>query len=170
MQKPDVYALRGYLNDDPVAILGGARSLKRDVKNLPSGCVRIGANQHADNKGIFPEFTVMQDLPVYYKLNDPESTLIISNHYHIASYVIKHLPNKKPFTGMIAAWIACMMTSGPVILCGMDCYKDDKRFPYDKHLELWKSFFDNNSDIKNPHRIYAMSGPLINIFGKWELK
>ena len=79
------------------------------------------------------------------------------------------------YSSSLATWLACWLGCEPVLLCGMDCYQGQRSpdadprdlaytYPLEQHLKFWRQAFE-----RCPHaeRIRAMSGPLVEVFGKY---
>jgi hypothetical protein len=166
----DFYTLRNKYAGKPIAVLGGGSSLKNDVKKLPKGCIKIAANHHATERRIPVQYIFFQDLPVNEKIQNKGRAKTITT-FSIGDYKLEHLPRRLPYSGMVAAWIASIMTDKDIILCGMDCYVELERFPHKRHINEWAAILNEKSKIPitNPSRIYAMSGVLsLLVFKKWE--
>jgi hypothetical protein len=81
------------------------------------------------------------------------------------------------FSASLATWLACYLECDPVLLCGMDCYQGEQKYfypndfchpaqnyPLENHLEAWRPALRY---CPSSWRIKAVSGPLMEIFGKW---
>jgi hypothetical protein len=163
------------------AILGGGPSLPADLKKLPADCVLISVNDHAFHF-CQPDVLVYQDT-----LNRAPAVAEVLKNFH-GTVVSPHTDSNVILpigwwdgnqSSCLATWYACWVGYDQVILCGMDCYQGPVKYchprpgydhpifraPLEKHFEIWAKAFDKCS---HPERITAMSGPLIEVFGKYE--
>lgn len=83
------------------------------------------------------------------------------------------------FSSSLATWFALWSDYNPVILCGMDLYQGKVKYchprlgvdhvawhaPLENHLRFWRQAFVR---CPHPERIRAMSGPLVQLFGRYE--
>lgn len=83
------------------------------------------------------------------------------------------------FSSSLAVWFACAAGFERVLLAGMDCYQGERKywyerpgyshpcfnFPLDNHLWAWSAALDK---CPNADRIKAVSGTLVEVFGRWE--
>ncbi len=168
----------------PAAVLGGGPSLPTDLERLPKHCVLIAVNYHAFYH-CEPRWMVYLDDP----MSNPHMMKIIRDRR-----VTKVCPDSE-FGGSVrmdveywrgnvssttATWLALWMGCDPVILCGMDCYQGPVKYchpmegvhppawdyPLADHLRTWLEECKNS--VPHPDRIRVMSGPLINLFEKFE--
>jgi len=186
MQKAKMSQYRDRYAGRPAAVLGGGPSLPGDMEQLPPGCVLIGVNNHA----FFvcePNYMVYNDRPVDHPdlsaaiyacpkrvkrvSSDPTSDILFDVDVWTGFY-----------SSNTATWFACWMGCNPVILCGMDCYQGDVKYfhewtrvknlveftnqPLEHHIRPWIE--DAKNKCLHPERIRAMSGPLMNVFGRYE--
>lgn len=171
----DIYAGR------PAAVLGGGPSLPADLEKLPPGCLLIAVNYHAFYF-CRPEFMVYNDGPD----SDPMLLEAVQRFKGIrvspdpTSDINFDIPAWTGFySSNTAAWFALWMGCDPVILCGMDCYQGAEvychpseidrpsfHYPLDFHTRPWIE--DGRNLLPHVERLKAMSGPLINIFGRYE--
>jgi uncharacterized Rossmann fold enzyme len=175
--------LHDHFHGRPAAILGGGPSLPGDLKRLPKEAVLIAVNDHALHF-CEPEFMVFMDIPNAQIL--PELTQAV-NHFHGTKVSITPLSDvdlsgsefwNGGFTSSLATWFALYLGCNPVILCGMDCYQGNVKYchprpnfyhpvmdyPLEMHFIAWRKAFEK---CPHPERIFAMSGPLIEIFGSY---
>ena len=82
------------------------------------------------------------------------------------------------FSSSLAVWFACAAGFEQVLLAGMDCYQGPRAYWYDRpgyshpctrsHLEdnlrAWAPAF---MLVEGADRIRAVSGPLVEVFGRW---
>lgn len=168
----------------PVAVLGGGPSLPEDLKKIPTESILIGVNHHF-HRLINADYVVFMD-----KLNRPGNLLKkgldqmsgvvrISHYSEQSDYNIDVDYWDGGFSSTLATWLGCYITTGPVLLCGMDCYQGKEKYFYDigrplthrtytssleSNLKAWGKAFGN----VDTNRIKAVSGPLIELFGKYE--
>lgn len=165
----------------PAAILGGGPSLPEDLKKLPTHCMMISVNDHAFYH-CQPHVMVYQDHlrvapAVANALEDFDVTVVCPwKNSHV------ELPKgwwDGNMSSALATWYALYIGCDPVILCGMDCYQGEEKYchprpgfdhpifrvPVKKHQEKWREAF---TKCPHPERIKAMSGPLVDVFGKYE--
>lgn len=164
------------------AILGGGPSLPDDMAKLPKDCVLIGVNHHS-LRLCKPDFIVymddLQKIPALQNgLNGYDGTVV-------SPFATSHVTLPKGqfwdggFSSTLATWFALWSGYEPVILCGMDCYQGEQKYfyeregfhhpvfdaPLENHLRAWRFALKR---CPNPQHIRAMSGPLVEIFGKYE--
>lgn len=175
-------AYRDRFKGRPAAVLGGGPSLPTDMKRLPNGCVLIAVNYHAGYL-CQPDFMVYNDHPesdpilakavldFKGKLVSPEPSSDIQFDVDVWTGF---------FSSNTATWFALWMGCDPVLLCGMDCYQGERVYchdyedkevfhhPLDHYLNVWVE--DARNMLPNWQRVKAMSGPLVNIFGRYEGK
>lgn len=166
----------------PAAVLGGGPSLPGDMARLPEGCVLIAVNEHA-SQICEPDFVVFSDNPTQHdelmQVLQSTSAVRVSEHRDFSDVEMDVHPWSYCYSSTMAAWLACWMGCNPVLLCGMDCYQGKQvyfhpheghvpamNFGLDFHLRPWKE----EGIYKLPHveRVKAMSGPLVEVFGKYE--
>lgn len=166
----------------PAAILGGGPSLPDDMAKLPKDCVLIGVNHHS-LRLCKPDFIVYMD--------DPQKIAALQNGLSgydgtvVSPFATSHVTLPKGqfwdggFSSTLATWFALWSGYEPVILCGMDCYQGEQKYfyeregfyhpvfdaPLENHLRAWRFALKR---CPNPQHIRAMSGPLVEIFGKYE--
>lgn len=167
----------------PAAILGGGPSLPKDLKRLPEDCLLIAVNDHAFHH-CGPHVLVYQDRLSW----SPRVADVMEDFSGVVVCPWKNSHVKLPVdwwdanqSSCLATWYACWMGFSPVILCGMDCYQGDVKYchpvkynpalpifntPLNYHLDLWRGAFEA---CPHPERIRAMSGPLVEVFGKYEV-
>lgn len=174
--------MQGIHQGRPAAILGGGPSLPMDIERLPPNCVLFSVNHHALEIGVPADYLVYND--------DPETTaglwravqnfdgLRFSTHQTSDVYF-----DVDVWTGFYsshtATWIALYMGCDPVLLCGMDCYQGEVKhchpgepkshthdLPLDHHVRPWRE--DGLNLFPQVDRVKALSGPLVNVFGKYE--
>jgi hypothetical protein len=166
----------------PAAVLGGGPSLLTDMKLLPAGCLLFAVNYHAFYF-CKPKFMVYND--------DPETDGMLMHAVKTVG-ALKCSPDQKTtdvifdvevwtgsYSSNTATWLALYMGCNPVILCGMDLYQGVKKYchefakpsfihdyPLEHHLRPWVE--EARASCPHPERIKAMSGPLVDVFGKYE--
>ena len=172
----------------PAAVLGGGPSLPGDMARLPEGCVLIAVNNHAFHI-CKPDFMVYNDRPE----DHPDLGAAI---YAAAGKVTRVSPDPTSdiifdvnvwtgfFSSNTAAWFGLWMGCDPVILCGMDCYQGEVKYfhewtrtpglveyhnhPLDFYIRPWVE--EGRNLCPHPERLRAMSGPLVSIFGQYQVK
>ena len=162
------------------AVLGGGPSLPADMAMLPRHCLLIAVNYHA-LRLCRPVFMVYNDQPEM----DPYLAWAVEN-----KAIVKVSPDRSSdiffgvpvwtcfYSSNTAAWFALWMGCDPVILCGMDLYQGTQvyfhptdrdspcfHYPLDQHLRPWIE--DGQKLLPHPDRLRAMSGPLVNVFGRY---
>lgn len=166
----------------PAAILGGGPSLIEDIKKLPLRCILIAVNYHA-LKICHPDFMVYND--------DPETDPLLLEAVetfdgmnvspHKTSDILFDIPVWTGFySSNTAAWFALWMGCDPVILCGHDLYQGERKYfheyqhdvpcfhyPLEHHIRPWMEDF--RAYCPNPERLRAVSGPLVKLFGAYEV-
>lgn len=190
--KPSITLLKEKHGSAPVAILGGGPSLPNDLKRLPDNAVLIGVNHHY-TKLTAAQYCVFMDHPKPYGNNEfnlintlatLNDTIKISQYIQYSDYVLDANFWDGGFSSTLATWLGSYISSGPVLLCGMDCYQNGNYFyklssemkkllstrpqyknGIEPHLKAWRPALTH---IEKPERIKAMSGPLIELFGGYE--
>lgn len=174
-------ALKDRFRGNAAAVLGGGPSLPEDLKRVPEGAVLIAVNYHAFYY-CAPDFMVYNDTPE----TNPLQELAVREHksIHVSPEPSSDVDFDVDvwtghFSSNTATWFALWLGCDPVILCGMDCYQGPVKhcppstyhspvFDYglDHYLRPWTEEGVKVLDVK---RVKAMSGPLVNVFGKYEL-
>jgi hypothetical protein len=165
------------------AILGGGPSLPSDLACLPKNCTLISVNDHALHH-CTPDYLVHMDNK-WEKCPELKQALDSFKGVVVSPFANSHIALPKGqwwdggFTSTLATWFACWMGADPVILCGMDCYQGEVKycrprpgfyhpvfdFPLENHLRAWRFALKKCPDA---HVIRAMSGPLVEVFGRYE--
>lgn len=171
----DVFAGR------PAAVLGGGPSLLDDMRRLPPKCLLIAVNYHA-LLYCKPDFMVYNDHPSSTPelLSAVQSTAAIRVSSDPTSEIVFDVDVWTGFySSNTATWFALWIGCNPVILCGMDLWQGEVKYchpyqhdepnfhyPLDHHLRPWIE----EGRVRLPHieRVRAMSGPLIEVFGRYE--
>lgn len=185
--KPDLSVLHQSTSKS-IAVLGAGMSLPEDIKHLPKDCIKISCNHHAmmiidcdymafldpvdsNHSQEFKDVVRAASIPrvSVWNLDYTDYYCVNENPWHEASD-----------TGRFATWLACYITSGDVILCGMNLrlqgeknhfYDSDDDIshwggsPIEVKLAQWKEVFTR---CYRPERVKAMSGILVNTFGEYE--
>jgi hypothetical protein len=168
--------------NEPIAVLGAGPNLPDDMTQIPDNSILIGLNWHASE---LPEldldFMCFCDSPKF----KPELLPMVEAYEGKRLTYIKEYADiliDVPFywgglTFGLGVWAACFMTTGPVILAGMDCRQTGRYFYQEegepdpdwlpKHMSVFHRVFD---ECDSPARIRAASGPLVKVFGRWGLK
>lgn len=162
-------------------MLGGGPNLPGDLERIPGDAVLIAVNCHALSL-VYVDYLCFCDDPAGW---DPELRNVVEGY---AGQRLTFVPGwgdwdfDVPFlyggmAGTFATWCACYMTDGPVLLCGMDCFQSDRvyfysdpearhvcqDYPVADHLAAWRVCL---SECLEPGRIWAVSGPLVGVFGE----
>lgn len=164
----------------PAAVLGGGPSLPADMARLPKDCLLIAVNYHAFHL-CQPDFMVYNDHPG----QDPILEAEVQRHRAVlvSPEPTSDIEFDEPvwvgfYSSNTAAWFALWMGCDPVILCGMDCYQGDRVYfheyedkpnyhlPLDHHIRPWIE--DAKNMLPGWERIRVMSGPLVDLFGRYE--
>jgi hypothetical protein len=181
LKKKKLSTLRDRYTYRPAAVLGGGPSLPADIRRLPKNCLLIAVNYHAFYH-CQPDYMVYNDSPD----TDPLMAVEVEKHRTV-------LVSPEPTSDIIfdvdeiwtgfyssntATWFALWLGCNPVILCGMDLYQGTEiychpserdvpayHYSMDMHLRPWVE--DARNSVPHPERIRAMSGPLVNVFGKY---
>lgn len=165
----------------PAAVLGGGPSLPADMAKLPPDCVLIAVNHHALLL-CQPEFMVYNDHPDNF--SELAAALKDDRIIRVSPEPTSHIEfDVDVWTGFYssntAAWFALWMGCDPVILCGMDCYQGDRKYfheyedgPHlhydsDHYIRPWVE--DARARLPHPERVRVMSGPLVNLFGQYQV-
>lgn len=165
----------------PAAVLGGGPSLAKDLRLLPADCLLIAVNYHALYY-VQADYMVYNDHPASSPglLAAVESTKAVRVSPDPTSEIEFDV---KVWTGFYssntAAWFALWMGCDPVILCGMDLWQgavkychpyqhDEPNFHYslEHHLRPWIE--EGRTQLPHIERVRVASGPLIEVFGKYE--
>ena len=170
--------------DLPAAILGGGPSLPGDLAKVPGEALLFSVNEHALQL-IRVDYLVFRDPPEKF----PALKQTIQNFDGLRLSQLMRWSDidlsgvrwwDAPFSSSLATWLACWMGCNPVLLCGMDLYQGKQKYFYDRsdfrltasqvapagpQLRTWRKGFEQCS---HPERIKAVSGPLVNIFGKYQ--
>jgi hypothetical protein len=174
-----IAALKDEHKDMPGAVLGGGPSLYADLGRLPIGTVMISVNHHA-LKYTWASYMVFWDSP---KSN--QAMLAAVHNYQgikaspLAEWTDVDLSGAEwwrgCFSSHLATWLACWTGCDPVLLAGMDCYRNAMpagadvrdnayKMPLSEHLDGWRPALEK---CDHPERIKAVSGPLVDVFGRF---
>jgi hypothetical protein len=165
----------------PGAVLGGGPSLMKDLKRVPPGAVMISVNYHALQLVRAECLVFMDDSRRYRAML--EATL---NYRGIKVSPLREWTDVDlsgadwwhgNFSSHLATWLACFLGCDPVLLCGMDCYQGERsadadprdnayNTPLVEHLKGWQEALQK---CPNADRIKAVSGPLTQLFGKYQV-
>jgi hypothetical protein len=172
--------LRNFHAGLPAVVLGGGPSLPVDLARLPrSIMVKFCVNQHG-LQFVQPDYLVFLDNP---DLN-PALQAAAQGRQLMTISRLKDWSDvdltgadwwQVGFSSHLATWLACWMGCDPVLLAGMDCYQGPRsadadprdnayNTPLAEHLAGWRQAFEK---CQHPERIKAISGPLVEIFGKY---
>lgn len=160
--------LRNRHKGQPAAVLGGGSSLAVDLLRVPPQSIMLSVNQRGLHL-VDCHYMVYLDRP------DRFSALLAAINT-FQGLKISHQPGSDVdfdveawdggFSAGLATWLACWMGCDPVLLCGMDCYQDERtpRFSLDDQLRAWRGALTN---MGGHERIRAVSGPLVELFGAY---
>jgi len=181
----DIQDLKEKFAGRPAAVLGGGPSLPGDLKRLPKDAILISVNNHA----LYfcePDYLVFMDIPNPQEFPELAQAVERFDGFRVSQTPLSDIYVKSVkywdggFSSTLATWFALYIGCDPVILCGMDCYQGEVKYahprpdfyhpaldaPLINHLNAWKPALEN---CPHPERIKAMSGPLVEIFGKYEV-
>lgn len=159
-------------------ILGGGTSLISDLKKTPVNIktVKIAVNHHANI--LFPEYSVVEDRHTMELMKDNSETIILGRHDLASINISGQVPYWRN-GGMSALYIADYLNFDKVVMCGFDCWKLAQRWHwhdelfklnpwnYDIHPEVMEAWKEVKGHLKRPENVFAMSGPLTEVFAKW---
>ncbi len=171
---------RDLYRDRPVAVLGGGPSLPDDLRIIPADSVLVAVNDHAFHH-CRPDYIVFCDRPTVDKdLFAAQEGMIGRRLCLYPEWCDFDLDVEIWYSGIsasLATWFACWLTSGLVLLCGFDLYQTpgyychdgrrneaDAAKPLENHLLPWRPA---RSRCRNGGRIRAVSGPLTEMFGRY---
>lgn len=182
--KPDLSVLY-QSTDKPIAVLGAGASLPDDLKKLPKDCIKISCNHHA-MKIVECDYMAFLD-PVDSNHSQDFKDVVRAGKVPRISvwnlqYTDYYCVNEDPWhqasdTGRFATWLACYITIGDVLLCGMNLrLQGEKNHFYDSDddvstwggsplptkLKQWGEVFER---CYKPERVKAVSGLLVDLFG-----
>jgi hypothetical protein len=180
--KPSIEALQDQHAGQTVAVLGGGPSLPTDLAIIPPQVVLMAVKQHA-LRLVKPDYLVFTERPEKrQELKDALaffSGTVVSPFAQWSDYLVDVPFWTGGFSSGFAAWLACYMGAGQVLLCGMDCYQGAQKYfcdrpgyyhpcfdyPVENSLAAWRPALDL---CENAENIRAVSGPLADIFGRYE--
>ncbi len=165
----------------PIAVLGGGPSLPADLRRIPAGTVLVAVNDHAFHH-CRPDYMVFCDrAPVVDSLFAAQEEMTGRRLCIYPEWCDFELDVEIWYSGIsasLATWFACWLTSGPVLLCGFDLYQTpgyychdgrrnevDMAKPLENHLLPWQPVLSN---CHHSERIRAVSGPLTEMFGRYD--
>jgi hypothetical protein len=164
-----------------IAICGGGPSLPKDLKKVPYNAIKISINDHA---ALNYNCKYMCFLDDYRNLSEDRVKAFesfkgvkISKLSNLSD--VKILPLgywRGAISGVLACWWADFVGAKNIIICGCDCYTSDKTYYHtdkyktpecaklgvDYNIQWWKPVKEKRPDI------YAVSGPLLEMFEKWQ--
>jgi len=182
MKKTKLSSLKDKYKGRAAAVLGGGPSLPSDIEKLPKDCLLIAVNYHAFYY-CEPTYMVYNDTPE----TNPLQLQAVREHkaIHVSPEPTTDVEFDVPnvwtgfFSSNTAAWFALWMGCEPVILCGMDCYQGPVKhclpstyhspmfdYPLEFYIRPWVE--DCKNSVPHPERLYAMSGPLVNVFQAYQ--
>ena len=143
-------------------VLGGGPSLPEHIKLIPENAVLFGVNYHA-SKLIDCDYIVFNDPVDYSGLKGQKVS-----RFRELSDIYRDSP-KGLNSGVIATLFALETGCNPVILAGMDCYQGQSYFhsdEYNRGQDIPLKDQLNYWNIVPKGNVFALGGPLIEIFGK----
>lgn len=167
-------------SDKPVAVLGAGPSLPEDLKLIPKDCILVSANHHSIRL-VKPDIMCFLD-PIdqqkgseYYNtvLNPPCTRISLDEIQHTDYYTVIEFPKElRPpgDSGRFSLWVASMITTGKIYLCGIGLRLQDQPNHFYDHtnyttwggpdlktkIDQWMKFID----YVGKERIEVVSGPL----------
>jgi hypothetical protein len=177
----------------PALVMGGGPSLPGDFELVMEAGIDpmlISVKQHAliycfGTEGFSPDiccFLEDPDAPDQGELRTAlmmaPQTYRVSPFYRWTNVSIDEPWWQGGFSSTLAVWFACAAGFEQVLLAGMDCYQGTRKYWYDRpgyahpcfdsplenHLAAWRPVFER---VPNAERIRAVSGPLVEVFGRW---
>lgn len=156
--------------------------MPEDMFFLPDDAVLISVNHHA-LRLCEPDYLVYMDDPQ--KVPELDEALRTFRGKRVNPKAERSdvlLPKRElwdgGFSSTLATWFALWLGFETVVLCGMDLYQGERKYfykrdfyhpvfdaPLENHLRAWRLAFRH---CPHPERIRAMSGPLVDVFGKFE--
>lgn len=170
----------------PAAILGGGTALRDDMQLLPPDTVLIAVNDHAFHIGVEPDYMVVMDDP---KIKPELSRIVrewrgglrVNELLDYSDVDLRGVVRPELRTGIWSAWLAMYLGCAPILLCGMDLYTNPVKYchphdefmghkyifdePLENHIKDWRKL----EKYPGHKRIRAMSGPLIEVFGAYNM-
>ena len=135
------------------------RSLMRDMKKIPEDAVLIAVNHH----GL--EYRSVQITPSSWTIVISTPRGLGTDPCATAGLLVSRQPEsdvdlggsdwwQARFSGQLACWFACWIGCDPVILCGMNLYRNEPptieevknlayQAPLEEHLKEWRYAFKN---------------------------
>ncbi len=173
--KPSVAELQGRFAGRPVALLGGGPSLPTDIDKISHlNPVLIGINHHAHLHGYPCDCIVFFDAPAgTNELAAAAQTapLVVTPHGNHATHMLDVPYINHGMTAGLGVWLADYMGADSIWLCGMDCYTGQMKhfhsteinqgFDLAGQVACWERITEHT---RAP--IKAISGPLVDVFGK----
>ena len=172
--------------DATIAVIGGGPKVMEDLHQIPKDAIIISANQHGFAAGLKPSYLVFGDNPEWNPAVMREivarknNLIVLSQLEKWTDYSYSHCGMwGAGDSGMRAVWTACYLTTGTVIVTGINLYTGKKRYFHDDVKESaqhtirylnklnkpqkWKLL---KGIIDNPARIRATDGCYDGIFTK----
>jgi hypothetical protein len=164
----------------PMAVLGGGPSLPADLAVIPDYAIKISVNHHALRLVECPYMVFLDDpieVPELFQALKDYGGLKISPKLQYSDIELDVPWWDGGFSSSLAVWLASWFRCTQVLLCGMDCYQGERKYfyerafshpvfdaPIENHLRAWRPAL---TECLNPDRIRAVSGPLVELFGKF---
>jgi hypothetical protein len=174
-------------------VMGGGPSLPEDfnrVMDIEADAVLVSVKQHAMIY-LAAEEDIAAEVCCF--LEDPDAagqeglktailmspgTWQVSPFYGWSNVVIDEPWWNGGFSSTLATWFACAAGFERVLLAGMDCYQGERKYWYDRPAyshPCFNSSVEDNLAAWRPagqfchdaDRIRAVSGPLVDLFGRW---
>jgi hypothetical protein len=179
-----LYDIQNKHKGQPAVILGGGPSLPEDLKRVPSEAVLFAVNDHAFHIGIRPDYMVTMDDPsikpaLYELATKPAGYLRVNELLQYTDIDMRGVDRPDARSGIFAAWLAIFLGCRPILLTGMDLYQGAVKYchnrdefmghkyifdePMETHLRDWRKL----QRYWGHQYIRAVSGPLVEIFGKY---
>lgn len=176
---------------DTALVLGGGPSIDGDFDLVMNGCDPwiVSVKQHGliylAQQGMASDACCFLERPGSAGQDGLRVALLMSPGLYLISPFDgwSHVRIDEPwwnggFSSSLAVWFACAAGFERVLVGGMDCYQGVRKYWYDRpgycHPSIHSSIDDNLSAWRPalercPHseRIRAVSGPLVEVFGRW---
>lgn len=167
-------------------ILGGGPSLPTDLQNCLSESILFAVNDHAFHIGVRPDYMVVMDDPIikpelYRIVTEGKGFVRVNELLQYTDIDMRGVPRPDARSGIFAAWLAMYFGCNPILLCGMDLYRGEKKYchdmdagmghkyifdePLETHLKQWSVL----KKYPNSRNIRAVSGPLTQLFGSYAI-
>ena len=149
-----------------ICVMGGGKSLDADLEQVEAD-VYISVNDHGARRRPVDYIVCMDNVHTGNKLEMRHylrrySDAPVISPWHWGQYQMARWPGlpKMYNSGVIATWIGSLMGAHPLIICGFDCYNDDKRI-----MDMHTDFLD-----KIECQVRVVSGPLQSLYPAFKPK